>query len=481
MLRQIIASKHTFLSLGFLFIQQLIVASSTIWIADLSGAVINGQNIHLYLILFVSSLFVVYLPGMAAAYHLQKAQNKAIQSYTQIFSKKYFCKPSFLSDKLIREDGEAWLTSESGRTIEEVFSIGYDAISTCLNTVLNVLALCYVFGPKILIGYIACVLILPLVSKIFKKTLEKNAKLFQEDRKTMYQSLLSGWDNITTGNNYNYQIWWKQFCSFWKANDNSSSRAVVYTQLSSVSSMIFSLIPVAANFIWIFISTSSPVKLAALIATLPRQIQIMQHFEILTTYIMHWHGTHTRLKNMIESLTNLPEINKDDLIKRISWDDIHCKWNYQTINLNSFDIFLEFLNKRKNGHLTIEGKNGSGKTTLVNLIKQEMGEKVFYLPTNSHLLFEGSINKSFSTGQRVKTYLTEIAQYIVCKNEYHHCLTDYYILLLDEWNANLDLMNVKNISKELDRLSEKMCVIEISHRQDNLSQIPEEVFISTAL
>ncbi|MHB1221975.1 MAG: AAA family ATPase, partial [Gammaproteobacteria bacterium] len=264
-----------------------------------------------------------------------------------------------------------------------------------------------------------------------------------------------GWDNIIIGNMYNFSIWWKQYTVRWNAYNESSANNVLFAQISSTCAMILSLIPVAATFLWLFLTTNNPSKLAALIVTLPRQIQIIQHVEILSTYAMYWHGTYAKLKALISTLI-LPTDDKNQYIKRIKKREIQFVVNKEPIIFPTIKYFIEMLGNMKNGRITIRGKNGSGKTTLINLIKRELGERAYYLPTNTRLLFESTIGGSFSTGQKMKA----------CFEELKKNLLDDKVLLLDEWDANLDEKNIQIISEMLDVFSKKCCVVEISHRQN---------------
>ncbi|MCK3655834.1 hypothetical protein A4G19_08705 [Pasteurellaceae bacterium Macca] len=51
------------ISLLFLLIQQLIVASSTYWISELARNVALGDAFFYNLVCFIASLFVVYIPA----------------------------------------------------------------------------------------------------------------------------------------------------------------------------------------------------------------------------------------------------------------------------------------------------------------------------------------------------------------------------------------------------------------------------------
>lgn len=453
MYRRILFNPYVIWTILFLLMQQLIVASSTFWITDLSEAVVAGHNFYPYLILFVTSLFVVYIPGIFAGYNLEKAKSKAIYQYIQLFSETHRCFPAVLTEKKFQSDREPWLTNEGGRTIEESFGIAYDTLATGLNTTLNIIALCIAIDTRIAIGYFFSFIILPLISTYFKNKIAHAALTMQNDRKTLSDILLSGWDNIIIGNVYNVSIWWREFSKRWSAYNHSSAKSVLIMQIASSSATIVSLIPIACIFVWIFHTTTNPAKLAALIATLPRQIQIIQHFEILSTYAMHWYGIVAKIKTLIANVTS-PTQDKNELIKRIDHNEIALTINESGTRICSIEDGLKKIARAETGRITIKGKNGSGKSTLMSLIKKEYGDHAFYLPTHSNLMFETTLQTELSTGQRVKSYLEELIS-----------LSNFKLLLLDEWDANLDLANAKLISDLLDHFAKKICIVEISHRQ----------------
>ncbi|MHB1221762.1 MAG: hypothetical protein ACYC0J_07180, partial [Gammaproteobacteria bacterium] len=192
MFRKILWSKFVFWALFFLLIQQLIVASSTFWIAYLSEAIVTGKNILLYLVLFVSSLFLVYIPGIFSAYNFEKAKSKALYMYAQQFSEAHKCIPTALGEKEFQAEREPWLTNESSKTIEETYHMMYDSASTGLNTILNIGAICLAIDHRMLIGYLISFIILPIVSKYFKAKLVHVGLTLQNDRKALSQTLLSG-------------------------------------------------------------------------------------------------------------------------------------------------------------------------------------------------------------------------------------------------------------------------------------------------
>ncbi len=86
------------------------------------------------------------------------------------------------------------------------------------------------------------------------------------------------------------------------------------------------------------------------------------------------------------------------------------------------------------------------------LIKNALASRAFFLPTHNQLSFTSETNK-YSTGESLRKRLTEILERV-----------DADVLLLDEWDANLDTENKEMLSNLIDELAAKKCVIEVRHR-----------------
>jgi ABC-type transport system involved in cytochrome bd biosynthesis fused ATPase/permease subunit len=86
------------------------------------------------------------------------------------------------------------------------------------------------------------------------------------------------------------------------------------------------------------------------------------------------------------------------------------------------------------------------------LIKNALAGRAFFLPTHNQLSFSAESNK-FSTGESLRNRLMEILEKVEAD-----------VLLLDEWDANLDKDNQERLSMLIDELSDKKCVIEVRHR-----------------
>ena len=159
----------------------------------------------------------------------------------------------------------------------------------------------------------------------------------------------------------------------------------------------------------------------------------------------------SRMKTIVKLLTppDLPSSKEayQKLEKRINWDKLRISIRATVVPL---ETLIESL--PSHGRYTIKGENGSGKSSLLLLIKLLKGREAFYLPAKHELSFQLS-KDGFSTGQLVRKTLHELLEKL-----------DTEIVLLDEWDANLDTVNQQQLSQLIDQLSQKKCVIEVRHR-----------------
>ena len=69
--------------------------------------------------------------------------------------------------------------------------------------------------------------------------------------------------------------------------------------------------------------------------------------------------------------------------------------------------------------------------------------------------FEDIQKGSMSSGETVLSHMQTILKEVQ---------TD--MLLLDEWDADLDAANIKKISGSLDQVARTQCILEVRHRND---------------
>ncbi len=116
----------------------------------------------------------------------------------------------------------------------------------------------------------------------------------------------------------------------------------------------------------------------------------------------------------------------------------------------------EFVSKPvpTSGRITIRGLNGVGKSTFLCWFKERVGESAFYLPAQHDLIFESTKEKNLSTGQSLKVILEEISA---------KAASEITLLMLDEWDANLDQQSRQIFHELIDKMSYSILIIEVRH------------------
>lgn len=266
------------------------------------------------------------------------------------------------------------------------------------------------------------------------------------------QSLSYAWDSVLIGNTWNLNMWKKNFDHRHSEAKNSALKSTILVEITTTVSMILSLVPVIGTLVWLmYFDRTNDALLIMLVATLPRQILTIQYMSQIVSYSTQWNGLRTRLIGIISAL-RIPEC-KDDYVGNIKWRQINVINDTSCIEISSIKTIRQITNEYNPCRVTIRGGNGTGKSSLLALIKEALGEQAFLLPPHSDMFFEFINEMSLSTGEKMLLALNEIGK-----------INNIRVLLLDEWDANLDSNYLNSISQQIHELSGKVCVVEVRHR-----------------
>lgn len=194
-------------AIGFLVIQQLIVASSTIWITRLIGSIQSGSFSFLWLGLYLSALFLPYFPGALALIEMAKAKVLAQVDFVNRFSEVYAGNVLEWTQTSSHNKKTSTLTSEAPRTMDAYLDYVYHLASSGLNVGFNLLALAIIVEPLFLISYGIGIAISFLILRLQKKRKKTLALRSQQSRIQWIGMLLRAWDHVLIHNLYNLQIW----------------------------------------------------------------------------------------------------------------------------------------------------------------------------------------------------------------------------------------------------------------------------------
>ncbi len=441
-------NKYAIYCLSFLVLQQLIVASSSIWLVALIRAIQAEKIFLLYFGLYVASLILPFFPGGIAYVIVKSWQQESLRRFIQYFTEIHYNQISLSSEKDEKERRISALSTESSRSLEDAALYFYDFLATSLNVVLNILTIAFIVDRKLLLAYGLSLLVVSMLLKWQGAQQGRLALMAQDARILLGQSLLGFWDNIVLGNLYNNRLWQEKMWKRFEKAKELQIGSIKFQQIIAIGIAFLTLIPCLIIVTYSMITHASDTTfLASYVVILPRLFIILNFTHHMLSLIAQIPIHKNRLKTLISFLIQ-PE--KIDILKRIYWDQIkifkvHPSGKAQEIGDPRIIFDLVF----SKGRFLVTGVNGSGKSSLLIFMKEKLKENVYYLPANHNLEFLND-GVSLSTGQQLIKSFEEIYQNV-----------SEQIVLLDEWDANLDPSNCLKISQKIDELAKNKTVIEV--------------------
>jgi hypothetical protein len=444
MMLLIIRNKFFFISVALIVFQQCLIGLSTYWIGLAGMDVASGGSSALgYIIMFFSAVALAYLLGATSLYFRTKLSNSSWEFYYKSVIDKISSDLRLSSDKN-KTSTQAWLGGEALSTLEEASFAFVEIIAIYCNVIFTLIALFVVLGFSL-----SGVILLSMVSSIIlltisKKRIAKLAHDIQSQKLKTLSAINKLWDNSFYGNTD----------LAFRAKSTADKRASEFFYSNEKYKLIEQIIACAPILISIpllilslhFEVNQNGVLLGAIVATLPRSLQLFQNIHAASMST----GQLILLKNKLSNIERFVDsLYVHDFYSNISDNSICIKSHGDGMSFTSPDAFIKFLDggSAVTGRFLITGRNGSGKSSLLKSIKSIHAEAILLGP-NIELGDEDIIG---STGQRQISMLEMFLP------------GDGRILLLDEWDGNLDSTNVKRINEWLDFIAESNVVVEVRH------------------
>ncbi|MBY0530197.1 MAG: hypothetical protein K2P51_08455 [Rhabdochlamydiaceae bacterium] len=340
-------------------------------------------------------------------------------------------------------------------TLTEFTEYAYNLLSTCLNVLFNVTALAILITGEFGISYLISLIAVSCLMKLQKNKQELLSVKAQNARISFLKALLNSWDNIVLGNRYNFNLWEKRSDRSSQSFVNRNLHSVKFRQWFSVLIAALTFIPSFFVVILMVLNNySNPLVLSAIAVTLPRLFMILNFTYDLLKFAFYW-PSQKKVLQRVDAMINDDQAS-GSFLNRIRWEKIdflHDNFEFENEHKNHLNDINQIIRKATvPGRITIRGENGSGKTSLLLAIKEALRENAFFLPVKHQLCFRNHIHY-LSSGQGIKTTLLEIKDHVIEK-----------VILLDEWDANLDCQNKEEVSRLIDEIARNRCVIEVRHR-----------------
>jgi ABC-type multidrug transport system fused ATPase/permease subunit len=465
-----------FAMLAMILIQEFCSAATT-WLViriarDITEETVSAENF----VWIVAAQSLAFLTGAVSWIFAERAGFGAYSRYMLYFARQNRFQTALLGDTGAREQTEPFLTSETFHVcFELIFTLQFH-LRLFFQLLFNSLVLGFEIDAGLPLAFGTAFVVLAILQWLLRTPLAAAYLHNQRMTNRMTARTYNAWDNIFSGNRYNFAFWHRDFRQRMGDALAAQIRAILLREGWSAVCGLIALVLVLSTTAWIAVQdTGNTVLLIALAATLPRQIEMSLDMHQLTAGFTDLLAVWTRIKGVCEHLHPLPDAG---FTERIGFGRIVLKEGDSERICSSLADAVQHVLAAKDGLITVRGGNGSGKSTLLAALKAHLQGKAYYWPTQDRLAFafnssadeapkeedaddpgqisaaeEAALKKGYSSGERQLQVLREIV-----------ANTSATVYLLDEWDANLDAANRAVGVLLIETLARRARVIEISHR-----------------
>ncbi len=448
----------------FLVLQQVIVASSSIFLVQFIELLQSEGDWKFYLILLLVSVVTPYIPGSLAIYLNQKWIN---ESFKRLWKTSLQTKQGHIGDvfNISKKSKYSTQVKEIGNIIEDTckFFLGY--FPQILNFLFNGFVMSKILGYNF---FIAFLLGLAISSIQFLFILKVGKRLSEEKQESIGHidvHFNSGWQTLLIGNKPYKNNLLKSFESAEDSYILKSLKLSRFEVISSVSVFMFSFLPtLTVILITAFSNSATKETMISLGALLPRIFQIFVVFSNVLIGAQQVFAFKGRWKSVLNRFNEI--LSENPIQERIKFDmlnivRISTNGNQMENEKIEIENFLELNSENKilpsRWHLT--GRNGAGKSSWMLKFKNETGERSVYLPAFFEEFHLDNEKLNMSTGQKKIFELQRLLTNIDL----------YDFIFLDEWDANLDYEARKQGNALIDQLALTAIVIESRHTHTQVS------------
>jgi ABC-type bacteriocin/lantibiotic exporter with double-glycine peptidase domain len=472
---RLLACRQFYFMLALLIVESLLAAATTYLVIKAGRDVANDEFLVGDLLWIVAAQSTSYIVGAVSWVFAEQAGFGAYGRYMLRFARDNRHQNKLLHDKPIREQIEPFLTSETFHIFFELMYELESDLKIFFGLIFNALVIGLEIDAGLPIAYAAVFVILMFLQWSLRKPVAYAYLTNQRMTNRMTSHSYTAWDNIFSGNAYNFRLWHGGFKVKLRDALRAQIRAIVTREGLSTVSGIIGLGIVFTTMTYVASQDlSNTVLLAALAVTLPRQIEMTNDVHLLASGWNDLQAIWTRIGGVVENMQ--PQADSE-FNSRIQFDRLLLRQNENVMTCDSVDEAMEKIQAQKIGRINVRGDNGSGKSTLLLALKTQLKNRAYYWPTADRLAFRfaGAVpadeeeedeaedeittqtpakkKSGFSSGERQLQSLREIVTH-----------TGAGIYLLDEWDANLDPANRAAAAVLINQLAARARVVEISHR-----------------
>lgn len=440
----IVKNRFFVLAAGATLVQQLLIAGST-WIIALAGQSLPANDysaVRRYLLLFFVLALAAYLVSAVAEWLAVRASNAVWKNYVD-HTIDQATGSLELGSESNRRAISLWLSSEAPSTISGGVAYYLGVLSMLTNILFTglvfYLSLGFIMGSAVVAALI--------ISLLFLFFLKARISTLTSTTQRAKMTAMSGLDALLiTGFFGTKRMALKEAANF----DSSVHGYFRSTQAYVRIEQFVACMPIVISVVVVSVTVSllrdvSAMELGMLVAVLPRSLQLFGNVHSLSVYLSQFISVSQQLKNLN---------NFAGTLKRRCFAEQMKFEQMVVINATSraklsAQVLIELAATQKPvGRYLVQGPNGVGKSTLLSYMKSTNNDVIYLAPG---VRFSAG-SSGLSTGQ---TQMVELEALLLenCK-----------IVLLDEWDANLDQANIDAMNVLLEQVSANVLVVEVRHR-----------------
>ncbi|MEI7488753.1 MAG: hypothetical protein WCJ72_15370 [Chryseobacterium sp.] len=441
--------------LSFLLIQQLIVASSIYFLTQAAKLYSEGRKSEslLFFLGYSASLVLPFFPGSISFYFSRKWKFEIVQGLCEKYVQEFSGQTSVWLNKKSKEEIVSLLNTELILSTKNLVDSVYSFASTALNVSFTAIGLTIFLDNGFLPVYAFSLFISSLIYRASINNITLSEIESQKNRTSLSELLRRSWDALLLKNFGNFLDWQKSSENSLKnylASEEKAEKAKVFSNLSLSMS---SFLPVLAYVGWqAFSHLNDTQKILSILVNMPRVFMLMNHTYAILCDTIEIKSVGTLWNRLVSRLDSTIHIEKTAFSKiQSSLISVNSKDG----NSISLDEFMLLPHEKLKGIYTVRGLNGSGKSLSLLKLKEKYSDAAYLLPAH-HDLFV-NFQTQLSSGQLARKSIEWI------KENTESLSKSVRVLLLDEWNANLDSDNLGALEKVLLELSENFLIVEVRH------------------
>jgi ABC-type multidrug transport system fused ATPase/permease subunit len=369
----------------FLVVEALLAASTTALIIQAGRDMGEEEFLISDFVWIVVAQSAAYLVGATSWVFAERAGFGAFGRYMLRFARDNRHQPALLTDKTQRDHVEPFLTNEVFHILFElIYELEAD-LKLFFGLVFNSIVLGFAIDAGLPVVYASVFFLLLALQWLVRKPVAAAYLAQQRTTNRMIGHTYTAWDNITTGNRYNYRLWHAGFKLRLRGALVAQIRAILAREGIAAISGIFALVVVFSYLAWVAGQNRLDAgMLIALAATLPRQIELSYNVHGLASGWNDLLAVWTRIGGACAAMRPAPDA---DFEGRIRFEGVALSQAGVEVACTSVDEAMARVQALPTGRLLVRGSNGSGKSTLLVALKGRLGSRAFYWPTSDKLAF----------------------------------------------------------------------------------------------